>query len=82
MNLDVQHDYQCVKTGSRKRRDEEMEIIFLPILVILWLIPILHIGLSNRTSGAEKLAWLLAVVFISWFAWVFFMLLAPLKEKA
>lgn len=58
-----------------------MEIFFLPFLVLLWLIPILHIGLSNKTRGAEKLAWLLAVVFISWFAWVFFMLLAPLKEK-
>lgn len=58
-----------------------MEIILFPFIVILWLIPILHIGLSSRTSGAEKLAWLLAVVFISWFAWVFFMLLAPLKEN-
>ena len=78
----MQHDDQCVKTGSRKRRDEEMEIIFLPVLALLWLITILHIGLSNRTSGAEKLEWFLAVVFSSWFAWVFFMLLDPLKEKA
>lgn len=59
-----------------------MEIIVFPFVVILWLIPVVHIGLSGKTSGAEKLAWLLAVIFISWFAWVFFMLLAPLKEKA
>lgn len=78
----MQFDCQCVKTASRNRRDEEMEIIFLPVLALLWLIPVLHIGLSSRTNGAEKLAWLLAVVFVSWFAWVFFMLLAPLKEKA
>lgn len=58
-----------------------MEIIFAPILLILWLIPVLHIGLSGRTQGAEKLAWLLAVIFVSWLAWLFFLLLAPLKGK-
>ena len=41
----------------------------------------LLIGLSDRTSGGEKLAWILAVIFISWFAWIFYMLLAPLKSE-
>ncbi|HFB66263.1 MAG TPA: hypothetical protein ENJ60_12065, partial [Aeromonadales bacterium] len=38
-------------------------------------------GTSDKTSGNEKLAWLLAMFFVSWFAWIFYLLLAPLKEK-
>jgi len=33
---------------------------------------------SNKVSGKEKLAWILAITFVSWFAWLFFALLAPL----
>ncbi len=36
---------------------------------------------SDNVEGNEKLAWLLAMFFISWFAWIFYMLLAPLKSK-
>jgi len=36
---------------------------------------------SRKTSGNEKLAWILAVLFISWFAWIFYLLLAPLKRN-
>jgi len=64
-----------------------MEIAGLGILTILiligliWLLPILIIISSGKTTGGEKLAWILAVIFISWFAWVFYMLLAPIKKK-
>jgi membrane protein YdbS with pleckstrin-like domain len=51
------------------------------ICLVVWLIPLVLIGVSDRTSGKEKLAWLLAVVFITWFAWVFYLLLAPLKGR-
>jgi hypothetical protein len=51
------------------------------LLLVVWLIPNILILTSNKTSGAEKLFWLLAVVFVSWFAWILFMLLAPLGEK-
>lgn len=54
-------------------------LIFFGFLI--WIIPIILIARSNRTTGKEKIAWLLVVFFISWFAWVFYMLLAPLKEK-
>jgi hypothetical protein len=54
---------------------------FFIIVGILWLIPLLAILVSSRTSGAEKLAWVLAVIFISWFAWIFYLLLAPLNER-
>jgi hypothetical protein len=59
------------------------ETLFLLLLgaAFIWACPILIILNSSKTGGAEKLAWILAVVFISWFAWVFYWLLAPLKRK-
>ena len=36
---------------------------------------------SSKTRGGEKIAWILAVLFISWFAWIFYLLLAPLKKR-
>jgi hypothetical protein len=50
------------------------------VCAVIWLLPILLIAGSDRTEGGEKLAWILAVVFVSWFAWVFYLLLAPLKQ--
>jgi len=49
--------------------------------LILWLLPIVIILFSDRTSGGEKLAWILLIVFFSWFAWIFYFLLAPLKPR-
>lgn len=48
---------------------------------LIWLLPIIIIAASDRTSGAEKLAWILAIVFLSWFAWIFYFLLAPIKKE-
>jgi hypothetical protein len=56
-------------------------LIFLVIIGFFWLLPILNIAGSRKTTGREKLAWILAVVFISWFAWIFYLLLAPIKKK-
>jgi hypothetical protein len=47
----------------------------------LWLLPILIIADSDKTSGGEKAAWILAILFLSWFAWIFYFLLAPLKPR-
>lgn len=47
----------------------------------IWLLPILIIAASDKTTGGEKAAWILAIIFLSWFAWIFYFLLAPLKEK-
>jgi hypothetical protein len=55
--------------------------VILLIVGLIWLFPILVILSSEETSGTEKLAWILAVIFISWFAWIFYMLLAPVKKK-
>lgn len=54
-------------------------LFFLIIGAFVWLIPLVAILLSSRSSGGEKVAWLLAVIFVSWFAWIFYLLLAPLK---
>ena len=62
---------------------EEVGLVLLIVAGIgfLWLLPILIILSSSKTTAAEKLAWVLAVIFISWFAWIFYALLAPLKKK-
>lgn len=56
-------------------------LFFLIIGAFVWLIPLVAILLSSRSSGGEKVAWLLAVIFVSWFAWIFYLLLAPLKSN-
>ncbi|HTR00491.1 MAG TPA: hypothetical protein VMH83_10895 [Candidatus Acidoferrum sp.] len=49
--------------------------------LLVWLLPILIIANSDKTTGGEKAAWILAIVFLSWFAWVFYFFLAPLKPR-
>ncbi|WP_371194717.1 PLDc N-terminal domain-containing protein [Glaciecola sp. SC05] len=56
-------------------------ILLFIIGAVFWLIPVLVIVCSSRTSGGEKAAWILAVIFISWFAWIFYFLLAPLNDN-
>ena len=54
---------------------------FMVICAGIWLIPIIFIAASDKTSGKEKAAWILAVIFISWFAWIFYWLLAPISRS-
>jgi hypothetical protein len=67
-------------------RDElkHMEILLsgfvIFFLVLFWALPIVMITRSQRTSGGTKLLWILAVIFISWFAWLAYILLVPKKE--
>ncbi len=56
-------------------------VILGAIIILVWLLPILNIIISGKTSGGEKIAWLLAVIFVSWFAWIFYILVAPIKNK-
>jgi hypothetical protein len=56
-------------------------LVILATIGFVWLLPILIIISSSKTTGGEKLAWVLAVIFVSWFAWVFYLLLAPIKNK-
>ncbi len=61
--------------------EDSSGLIFILIIGFGWLLPILAILISSRTRGREKLAWILAVIFISWFAWIFYLLLAPIKKR-
>jgi Kef-type K+ transport system membrane component KefB len=56
-------------------------LIFMAIIGAIWLMPLLFIASSSKTTGSEKVAWIIAVIFVSWFAWIFYLLLAPLKKK-
>ena len=51
------------------------------ICAFIWFLPIILIAGSDKTTGKEKMAWILAVVFVSWFAWVFYLLIAPIKQR-
>ena len=59
---------------------EFFSLLFAIPIAIIWAIPVIVICVSSRTSGGEKVAWVLAMIFISWFAWIFYMLLAPLSD--
>jgi hypothetical protein len=56
-------------------------LVLLGLIGFFWILPILVIMSSSKTTLGEKTAWILAVLFISWFAWIFYMLLAPIKKK-
>ncbi len=51
------------------------------VFLLIWLIPFILVVKSTKTNGSEKLGWLFAMLFISWFAWVLYLLWAPLKPK-
>jgi hypothetical protein len=46
---------------------------------LVWLLPILIIAASDKTGRGEKFCWILAIIFLSWFAWIFYYFVAPLK---
>jgi hypothetical protein len=50
-------------------------------MFFIWLTPLVLIGRSDKVAIKEKVAWLIATIFISWFSWILFMLLAPIKGK-
>jgi hypothetical protein len=56
-------------------------LLFVILLFLFWLIPIILVAKSNRTEGGEKVAWVLLIIFVSWLAWIFYLLLAPLKPE-
>ncbi|MBT3012983.1 MAG: hypothetical protein KUF77_02000 [Candidatus Thiodiazotropha sp. (ex Lucina aurantia)] len=58
-----------------------LSLTALLVAGFIWFLPILLILRSRKTNGAEKLFWILAVVFVSWFAWILYLLLAPLGER-
>lgn len=57
--------------------------VYLTLLLVgfVWLFPLLMILFSSKTRGTEKLGWLLAVLFISWFAWIIYLIVAPVQKR-
>lgn len=49
--------------------------------VLLWLLPIVLIAASDKVGGAEKILWILAIIFLSWFAWIFYFFFAPVFDR-
>ena len=39
----------------------------LLLVALIWWLPVILIAGSNRTSGLEKLIWILLIFFFSWF---------------
>ncbi len=54
---------------------------FIQFVVIFWMLPIIFIVFSKKVAGNEKLVWVLAALFVSWFAFLFYILLAPIKKR-
>lgn len=55
--------------------------IGLLILAILWWLPVILILRSDKTSGVEKLIWVLLIIFFSWFSWIAYLIVAPVADK-
>jgi hypothetical protein len=56
--------------------------LFVLMFFMVWITPIILVAKSNRTQGGEKAAWILLIIFVSWLAWIFYLLLAPLKPNS
>jgi hypothetical protein len=50
-------------------------------VLAIWVLPVWIIATSDKTTGYEKIAWLLAMFCLSWFAWIFYFFLAPIKPR-
>ena len=53
----------------------------LLLVAIIWWLPVILILRSKKTSGIEKLVWVLLIFFFSWFSWLLYLLVAPVGEK-
>lgn len=58
-----------------------MGIGFMLLITLFWLLPVILIIRSEKTSGGEKLVWVLLIFFFSWFSWILYALLAPISKK-
>lgn len=60
---------------------ESLVVIFLFLSVCLvWFIPLIMLIKSDRTSGGTKFLWILVFLFVSWFAWLAYILLVPKQQ--
>ena len=58
-----------------------LAILFALGGVLIWLLPIVIIAASDKTSTSEKILWILAIVLLSWFAWILYFFFAPVFDR-
>ena len=51
------------------------------LLAFIWWLPVILIVRSPKTTGIEKLVWVLLIFFFSWFSWLLYLLIAPVGDK-
>lgn len=76
--------YAARKIGLQLGKSVNQMNVSLGTLVLQFFVFFAPLGIvliSNRTQGAEKALWALAMVFTSWLGLVVFPFLAPLTER-
>lgn len=56
-------------------------LTILLLIGFIWVLPILVILGSNKTTCSEKFGWIAAILFISWFAWIFYAIFGPVNKS-
>jgi len=64
-------------------------VVLIPLLgvavalggMLIWLLPIVLIAVSDKVGAAEKILWILAIIFLSWFAWILYFFFAPVFDR-
>lgn len=58
-----------------------LQLGMIVAILLVWLLPIIDIARSSRVDKDEKLIWIFACLALSWFCWILFYALAPLKKR-
>lgn len=58
-----------------------LQLGMLVAILLVWLLTIIDIARSSRVDKDEKLIWIFACLALSWFCWILFYALAPLKKR-
>lgn len=58
-----------------------LQLGILAIAALVWLLPIIDIARSSKVDKDEKLVWIAACLALSWFCWILFYALAPVKQR-
>jgi hypothetical protein len=67
--------------GPHRERARHFGLVVALGGVLLWLLPIVLIMASDKVGTAEKILWILAIVFLSWFAWILYFFFAPVFDR-
>jgi hypothetical protein len=51
------------------------------LIAVVWLLPVIFILASDKTTGLEKLLWVILILFFSWFSWILYLIIAPVEKR-